>query len=1084
MTDPTLGSKFLAVFDCLPAPGEYDGVETSLMREDPYIECGSFQWHRVVALGVTGIVVYCIGFPVFAVMQIRRWQTTKEDINLTRAEKTERYERVSFLVGQYEERFWYFEVVWLVHKFLFTSVIPVLMPGTAIQIWAGAILSVIFLTIGVETKPYVSGMLDWVQVTALLQLMLTYLSMPLFLMDAEDRTPVEDLQPELWGAILITTNCLVFVSLVVMMILGYRQERLAQKQADLRKLQTLKNSVVVDIPVLPDGCLYHLFLSHVWVTGQDQMRVLKQRLLETLPDVSIFLDIDDMEEGVGKEYLDKSSICLVFCTAGYFESKNCMRELLRAVLKRVKIITVMEPEAIHGKMTKEQVREALEKAEANYDRWGLAAEVETWTQEDGTGPLPDFETLYDALFEDQDAIEWNRFKHYQDVSVRLIANGIIDKCGETYVPAELIHKVVIGGVPKLTLPMKFHVFASANNYGAADIIAEMSKDLGVQIKGLVKSRSRKRNNAMFNPASLKRAGSRITFHSSGSSVLGESSPVGKLVRRARGSSLSTADVPMIVTERKEDLPACRIMLVYLTAKTWTLGEEVSRAFAEEILLAMKLGIPMVLVHETPSVVETDDYRDACPFEHFFSHADGSTPPEIIKAGLYNSIALAMKAGHWRDVSLKMLAMKLVGTSIKGKLDLRKYHYRLATRARWWQKHVSSFSSGVARRMSSFRLSSRTKRKDILDVEISEMSAREIDFDEEAAQATEEKRILGALISARLEQQTLSSEERSRVVDRVQRARAFYYARSNGMDSASSARVRRASDSADNDADDMSVAGSMMTGLSAPGPAGRRQERDLGIPDNLSDPGAHWAPSLEIDEDDRDAAPPSPHSHAQTLLAQRAKAAQWSESSIVAQPIDEMMWSQPRVVRAFERATELDGNRQALDRHLSSVGIVYTSIRPKINDHMRGVGSLRFDLKRARRKVAVKQLPQSDPPNWQLDEGMKQAMDQVVQFATTMGLEKIKVVKLLHCAQNLGLDQSDLLRGLQRGGAAEDDAEVIVEPTSRFRYFLQLRKQARVPMRASLPSRLGMPSSMGRRIVKMTEPVLDASPKQDAVLWRV
>ena len=34
---------------------------------------------------------------------------------------------------------------------------------------------------------------------------------------------------------------------------------------------------------------FHLFLSHVWGSGQDQMRICKHRLLEMMPDISVFL---------------------------------------------------------------------------------------------------------------------------------------------------------------------------------------------------------------------------------------------------------------------------------------------------------------------------------------------------------------------------------------------------------------------------------------------------------------------------------------------------------------------------------------------------------------------------------------------------------------------------------------------------------------------------------------------------------------------------------------------------------------------------------------------------------------------------
>ena len=38
---------------------------------------------------------------------------------------------------------------------------------------------------------------------------------------------------------------------------------------------------------------FHIFLSHVWGTGQDQMRIVKQRLHEMVPSLQIFLDVDE-----------------------------------------------------------------------------------------------------------------------------------------------------------------------------------------------------------------------------------------------------------------------------------------------------------------------------------------------------------------------------------------------------------------------------------------------------------------------------------------------------------------------------------------------------------------------------------------------------------------------------------------------------------------------------------------------------------------------------------------------------------------------------------------------------------------------
>jgi len=40
---------------------------------------------------------------------------------------------------------------------------------------------------------------------------------------------------------------------------------------------------------------HHVFLSHKWQSGQDQMRIVKQRLGELLPGIRVFLDVDEAD---------------------------------------------------------------------------------------------------------------------------------------------------------------------------------------------------------------------------------------------------------------------------------------------------------------------------------------------------------------------------------------------------------------------------------------------------------------------------------------------------------------------------------------------------------------------------------------------------------------------------------------------------------------------------------------------------------------------------------------------------------------------------------------------------------------------
>ena len=40
---------------------------------------------------------------------------------------------------------------------------------------------------------------------------------------------------------------------------------------------------------LPEGKKFHLFLSHTWKTGQDQVAVIKRHVREMLPESTVFL---------------------------------------------------------------------------------------------------------------------------------------------------------------------------------------------------------------------------------------------------------------------------------------------------------------------------------------------------------------------------------------------------------------------------------------------------------------------------------------------------------------------------------------------------------------------------------------------------------------------------------------------------------------------------------------------------------------------------------------------------------------------------------------------------------------------------
>ena len=292
-------------------------------------------------------------------------------------------------------------------------------------------------------------------------------------------------------------------------------------------------------------------------------------MIEKIPSARVFLDVDDMLEGNGESYLNLSMQVLVFASAGYFESQNCMRELLRAYLTKKPIIVVLDSEVKHGGLTRHQILEELRHVHAErLDSWTLRAEVKEWEQTDGTGPMPSAEELWSHLFS-RPVIEWNRIGPFQDVTIRLIADRLLDKNDfqSTYVPAELVHQVVLGGIPKLELPHAFHVYTSPHNLGAANLMAQMALKHDLTLKARP-CEWRSATDAMIQPQVMKQAGPAVSFcrASSISTSSGARPPRQTRIAALKGRLWShtlarNAEEPLRITERIEDLPRCKAMLV-------------------------------------------------------------------------------------------------------------------------------------------------------------------------------------------------------------------------------------------------------------------------------------------------------------------------------------------------------------------------------------------------------------------------------------------------------------------------------------------------------------------------------------------
>ena len=135
--------------------------------------------------------------------------------------------------------------------------------------------------------------------------------------------------------------------------------------------------------------------------------------------------VDNLKSGSGTTEVDKCECLLAFCTKAYFQKGNSMKELYRAVTNRRPILAMLEPDSTQdGGLDERDITKLL--TDQYLDKFELRKKWEEWKKKgtvvaDGyQDHAPTSEDVVRALFATS-PVEWSRLPHFQDVTLRLIA---------------------------------------------------------------------------------------------------------------------------------------------------------------------------------------------------------------------------------------------------------------------------------------------------------------------------------------------------------------------------------------------------------------------------------------------------------------------------------------------------------------------------------------------------------------------------------------------------------------------------------------------------------------------------------------
>ncbi|EOD14550.1 hypothetical protein EMIHUDRAFT_196951 [Emiliania huxleyi CCMP1516] len=321
--------------------------QVSYMRQDASVECGTDDHGPIKNLAIGFVVVWPVGSLVLysaLLLACHKPLQAKTPNALTRA--------TAFLHQEYELTYFWWEALELARKLVLTGFVLLipeeegfrrLMVATVICCFYAVVLAVV--------RPYKRVEDDCLAVATSLVLLLFFLvaNWTTIFLAIKERSGIDDADAVLGIDKLdgVVNGMIVLVAFALLIFLVGAIVA-ARRVAMVPTIRLVSDRQQPEL-TLARGHTWHLFNSHIWSTGQDAAAVIKKQLQLLIPDIKIFLDVDDLKSiGALEEYISRSQVVLFFLSLGYFGSKNCEREVRASLDRQKPLVLVQEADPKKG----------------------------------------------------------------------------------------------------------------------------------------------------------------------------------------------------------------------------------------------------------------------------------------------------------------------------------------------------------------------------------------------------------------------------------------------------------------------------------------------------------------------------------------------------------------------------------------------------------------------------------------------------------------------------------------------------------------------------------------------------------------
>jgi Ca2+/Na+ antiporter len=207
---PSLTNKIFEGLSCRSIGKDY-----SVLYVDYSIDCGSLEYAALATVCLALVLIWPIGLPSGLLYYM--WQEkdaiVKEDVDTL--------QKFSFVLGDYNTKYWYWEVIELSRKLILTGLISLFQRGSIAQTVVATMLSFFFFALTIRAQPFQTKHLNIIKVVSEIQLFVILL-VCCVLQTHSQGFATETVTPEDYGQLQVFATVAVMPITAYLLIVGLR----------------------------------------------------------------------------------------------------------------------------------------------------------------------------------------------------------------------------------------------------------------------------------------------------------------------------------------------------------------------------------------------------------------------------------------------------------------------------------------------------------------------------------------------------------------------------------------------------------------------------------------------------------------------------------------------------------------------------------------------------------------------------------------------------------------------------------------------------------------------------------------------